>query len=295
MRRAVAAVRKGFPTIALTAQARATRTDGCRRRSPFLSSPTAHALALFLMSAAAKLDVVVDTNAAETPLHDALLAQLGAHVVRRERLDLGDVALVAGGQRLLVERKTWNDWAASVVDGRYKEQKARFLGSEGAAEGCHLVYLIEGGLVGFDGKTHGISNKALNAAVLKTQMRDGIAVLRTRDGAHSAASVGYLAEQLAAGGLDPASARRVAAGSAKKRKRENLDEPAALYRAMLAVIPGMSDDKADAVATRYRSLRALRHASAADLAATKCGGPHAKKARALGPALAARIVGLYAE
>lgn len=240
------------------------------------------------------LDVVVDTNAAETPLHDALVAKLGSRVVRRERLDLGDVALVAGTQRLLIERKTWNDWAASVVDGRYKEQKARFLGSEGAIEGCHLVYLLEGSLVGFEGKTHGISNKALNAAILKTQMRDGIAVLRTRDAMHSAESVGYLAEQLVAGGLDPASARSVMAGSSKKRKRSNLDEPSALYRAMLAVIPGMSDDKADAVATRYQSLRALRHATVTVLASTKCGGPHAKKTRALGPALAGRIVALYA-
>lgn len=240
------------------------------------------------------LEVIVDTNAAETPLHDALLAHLGVRVVRRERLDLGDVAVVADGKRILVERKTWNDWAASVVDGRYKEQKTRFLGSEGTTEGCHLVYLIEGGLVGFDGRTQGVSNKALNAAVLKTQMRDGLAVLRTRDCAHSAATVGYLAEQLVAGGLDPESARRVVAGSAKKRKRENLYEPAALYRAMLAVIPGMSDDKADAVATRYSSLRALQRASAADLATIKCGSSRAKKARALGPALAARIVGLYA-
>ena len=77
--------------------------------------------------------VRVDTNVGETPLFDALQARLGAEQVVRERLDVGDVVLSAGGDTLLVERKTWVDLASSLTDGRYAEQKARLLAAASAA------------------------------------------------------------------------------------------------------------------------------------------------------------------
>lgn len=234
------------------------------------------------------MHIVVDTNAAETPLYVELCTLQHAAKVRRERLDLGDVELVVGEQRMVIERKAWSDWAGSIADGRYKEQKTRFLGSAG--EGTTLVYLLEGPIVGFNGRTRGMSNKALNAAILKTQLRDGIVVVRARDPVHSAATVAYLFEQLQAGGLNPESARTGTAGSTKKRKRENLEDPGNLYRAMLTVVPGMSDEKAAAVAGCYPSFRTLRHASASILAQIECG----KTRRRLGPAVARRLVDLFA-
>ena len=241
------------------------------------------------------MSITVDTNAAETPLALALQERLlGRTTIARARLDLGDVRLATDELVMLVERKTWADWAASVRDGRYKEQKARFLGSlptgddEGAPK-TRLIYLLEGALVGFDGDQRGMSNRALNAAVLKTQLRDGITVLRTRDAAHSADSLAYLLEQMRAGGLDPRAAKVGGAGGAKKRKRENLEEPAALFRAMLAVVPGMSDEKAAAVASEFPSFRALRRATVDTLKLVECGA----RARKLGPAVAKRIVALY--
>ena len=77
--------------------------------------------------------VRVDTNVGETPLFDALQARLGAEQVVRERLDVGDVVLSAGGDTLLVERKTWVDLASSLTDGRYAEQKARLLAAASAS------------------------------------------------------------------------------------------------------------------------------------------------------------------
>ena len=80
--------------------------------------------------------VRVDTNVGETPLFDALQARLGADLVARERLDVGDVVLSAGGDTLLVERKTWVDLASSLTDGRYAEQKARLLRCAGMGGGA---------------------------------------------------------------------------------------------------------------------------------------------------------------
>ena len=232
--------------------------------------------------------MVVDTNVAETPLYDTLTTLNTSGQVRRERLDIGDIRLSASGGTLLLERKTWADWSASICDGRYKEQKARFIGS--AQENVHLVYLLEGKLVGFDGATRGMSNKALNAAVLKTQLRDGIAVVRSPGTAESARIITYLYSQLVAGALSPAAATAALGvpGSVKKRKRENLEEPAAIFRAMLAVIPGMSDAKAEAVAGVYPSFTELLGASEQELANLACGAK-----RSLGGVLAKRILALY--
>ena len=77
--------------------------------------------------------VRVDTNAGETALFTALQARLGAEQVVRERLDVGDVALMSDAGALLVERKTWADLAKSLTDGRYAEQKARLLAAAAAA------------------------------------------------------------------------------------------------------------------------------------------------------------------
>ena len=68
-------------------------------------------------------------------------------------------------------------------------------------------------------------------------------------------------------------------------KRDNLDAPTT-WRAMLAVVPGMSARKVAAVADAFPSMAALATATAAQLAALvvppEAG---AKKPRRLGPAL----------
>jgi hypothetical protein len=51
--------------------------------------------------------VVVDTNAGETAVFEALVTQLGAGVVLRERLDVADIHLHVPGGLMVVERKTW--------------------------------------------------------------------------------------------------------------------------------------------------------------------------------------------
>ena len=69
--------------------------------------------------------IVVDTNAGENALYEALLRRFDGSTVQRRKLDVGDVVLSAESGTLVVERKTWLDWAKSMTDGRYASQKAR--------------------------------------------------------------------------------------------------------------------------------------------------------------------------
>lgn len=57
-------------------------------------------------------------------------------------LSIGDFAFCYDGEVLdyVVERKKADDLAASIIDGRYKEQKYR-LKNSGAS---HVIYLYEG-------------------------------------------------------------------------------------------------------------------------------------------------------
>ena len=63
--------------------------------------------------------IVVDTNAGENALYEALLRRFDGSTVTRRKLDVGDVMLSAESGTVVVERKTWLDWAKSMTDGRY--------------------------------------------------------------------------------------------------------------------------------------------------------------------------------
>jgi len=66
----------------------------------------------------------------------------GGVVFRSESLVCGDILWEEGGRRLLVERKTAADLAASVTDGRYREQRSRLM--EWRGDEHKIMYLIEG-------------------------------------------------------------------------------------------------------------------------------------------------------
>lgn len=59
-----------------------------------------------------------------------------------KQLSLGDAMVSTGTKTILVERKTVADLAASIADGRYREQRARLLDAQGS--GCTAMYIIEG-------------------------------------------------------------------------------------------------------------------------------------------------------
>ena len=63
-----------------------------------------------------------------------------------EKLDLGDFIICDydGNEKLIIERKSLNDLASSIKDGRYVEQSHRLTGYN--MHNHNIVYLIEGDL-----------------------------------------------------------------------------------------------------------------------------------------------------
>jgi len=60
-----------------------------------------------------------------------------------ERMDLGDISIWNNGEELLLlERKSLNDLASSITDGRYAEQSYRLNGY--SLHNHNIIYLVEG-------------------------------------------------------------------------------------------------------------------------------------------------------
>jgi ERCC4-type nuclease len=103
--------------------------------------------------------------------HD-LIARLKAESVKFtvERLPLGDIKIEKNGHMALIERKRTDDFAASISDGRWREQKARL-----AASGAIVIYMIEGSLYG-----QSKPPETLSSAIWNTMLRDKMWVIQTR-------------------------------------------------------------------------------------------------------------------
>ena len=103
--------------------------------------------------------------------HD-LIARLKAERVTFEvkRLPLGDIIIERNGTTAIIERKRTDDFAASVSDGRWREQKSRL-----ASSGAIVIYIIEGSLYG-----QSKPPETLSSAIWNTMLRDKMWVLQTR-------------------------------------------------------------------------------------------------------------------
>lgn len=251
------------------------------------------------------MTIQLDTNSGE----DAVFAELQNLVdldnLRRQRLDIGDAHLtVAEGRRIVVERKTFNDFVASLRDKRYNEQKIRLMAererSFEAGVPFNIVYVIEGRSVpGWDAKTAHMPNNQPLAALTKMAVRDGIAVLYTATPADTARQIAYLYKagcDLAKGGFNSqAKAHMVAAsgyaatcGSTNKHKAAE----ASGTQIMLATVNGCSGATAQAISERFPSVASLVRAydeagpAAAERLLADILLPNKRR---LGPALSARV------
>lgn len=223
----------------------------------------------------------VDTNSAEDGVFEALQRMNAPS--ERQRLDVGDITISNGARTFVVERKQWSDLAASICDGRFKEQKSRMVSTENTL----YMYVIEGPLGGWDASCRGMKHTCMWAALTKTCLRDGIPVFHTLTETDTASLCAYLYTQLTSNGFDPLPGNGVVSGSVTKRKRDNLESSTDALRAMLCVIPGVSKAKADALVQRWPHVARLSLASENDIAHLKCGD------RNIGPALARRIRNIF--
>lgn len=123
-----------------------------------------------------------------------------AHTLEKARLVIGDATLRSGDNDddiILFERKTLNDLAASIRDGRYKEQSFR-MNQYCELANHNIIYIIEGDMTKYADKTPGsnpISKKALYSAMFSMLYLKGFSVFRTSNVRETADLILYFADK----------------------------------------------------------------------------------------------------
>lgn len=173
----------------------------------------------------------------------ALIERLRAEKVEFEvrHLSLADIMIENNGVTALIERKRTDDFAASITDGRWREQKARLKES-----GCMVIYIIEGSL-------HGQSKPAttLASAMWNTMLRDNMSVLQTRGIEDTSFHLQVLAKKIGIEIKGGGSGMRSLL-SKRKRKQDNA------FQLMLMAL-GLSEKISAALVSRYPTLKDLQN------------------------------------
>jgi len=167
------------------------RDNPIRSLSSYLSSATNKTCSIILDSDPFPNPTPSAANVA-TNVDEPVVCRNPNHTLRRERLVLGDAIMsisTNGGETesgtdadiVLFERKTLADFAASIRDGRYKEQSFR-LNKHCELSNHNIVYIIEGDLSKYADRSkcgNVITKKALYSAMFSMMFYKGFSVIRT--------------------------------------------------------------------------------------------------------------------
>jgi len=177
------------------------------------------------------------------------------------QLDIGDVVIKddQGTPICIIERKTVADLAASIKDGRYKEQKIRLM-SHAADTNAIMIYIIEGKM-SFNENAYafGLSNKSIISAIINTQLRDKVHVFHTNsliDTANCIECIWKRLEKLRLPSRDGGAATSIEDKYAelvaiKPQKKANMTQDIVLL-SQLSSIPGISSKKAQLVVDHFK-------------------------------------------
>jgi ERCC4-type nuclease len=179
------------------------------------------------------------------------------HEIRSERLPIGDIIIYDPTQQkdiVLFERKTLADLAASIRDGRYKEQSFRLIETATATgfNTHHIVYIIEGDLSRYDERHTQITKTALQSAMVSLMYYKGFSVIRTMNVGETADFILHFADKVAKEGPLSVADTTTAYSevSAKKEKRDYITRDN-IGEIMLAQVPGVSAKMASAILSKY--------------------------------------------
>jgi ERCC4-type nuclease len=183
--------------------------------------------------------------------------------IETEALEIGDILLKTETDALIIERKTLADLAASIKDGRFREQKQRLLS---AYPPHRITYIIEGGSFKKMSNTKllfGIQTSALLSSILSLMYRDGFHVIQTS----TTLDTMYLIKELMTrmenhpDKIKPSDTTEeyVHSIKVKTKKSENLT-PEVVYLLQLGQLPGFSTSIATDIAKVYPSMSLLLNA-----------------------------------
>ena len=204
--------------------------------------------------------VIVDTR--ERKLYELLIDMLGGGEgvpVDQEPLDVGDIQIIVQHDPkqivLIFERKTEKDLAASIKDGRYREQKLRMLHTTNTH---HCTYIIENP---YHWDVHACPSSSYIGAIMNTMYRDGMHVVIVPNVQSTAEWICKVAEKCVEHphkfvATSSADKEYLSMCRVKTKKQDNIDVQTC-FQLQLCQIPGISQKLATSISEKYPSWRAL--------------------------------------
>lgn len=179
-------------------------------------------------------------------------------------LPIGDIILCdsSDSEKIIIERKSLSDLAASIKDGRYEEQSYRLNGL--AHPNHNIMYIIEGDLNKIQTFKSRIDKSVLYSAIFSLSYYKGFSVLRSQSLEETAIMICHMMYKLKKGISENKSAyysEHVRQESddkdycnvVKKVKKDNITINN-IGEIMLCQIPGVSNTTAAAIIKQFKSL-----------------------------------------
>jgi hypothetical protein len=207
-------------------------------------------------------------------------------------LPVGDIWIGLSGEHvcaggLVIERKAVTDLDASIIDGRYREQRLRLL-TYCQQQSARPVYIIEGSL----DTMHGHFNQNIRRQFLnRLQIRYGVSVIQTDSLIGTIELCKILQEQFekdASTFVLEDGAQKSYTHSVSISKKGNRDDPKVFASLMLQQCPGLSALTADALLDAFdKTFTGVFNADESAIATVKVS-----EKRKVGPVLAKRLYSL---
>lgn len=201
-------------------------------------------------------------------------------------LPVGDIwiGVQEGAKGIVIERKTIRDLEASILDGRYREQRGRIL-AFCHEQGAQPVYVLEGPYSSASGR---LAPTTLTKYVNRLVLRYQIPVIHTVSLQDTADWLRVVLEQWKE---DPTALQRTTelvkvSDGIHVQKKANAGDPRQFLLQCLVQCPGISVKMAEQLTAAFPTWENLLSASKAELQEVKVG------ARRVGPAVAQRLYDL---
>jgi ERCC4-type nuclease len=193
-----------------------------------------------------------------------------------------DQGITEGG--LIIERKSIKDLEASILDGRYKEQRGRIL-AFCQEHKTQPMYILEGALGSSTGR---LQKKAILKFIHRLIFHYQIAVMQTASITETAELIQTLEEQWKD---DPSSLQRTTelvkvTDGLHIQKKANAADPLQFAIAALAQCPGVSVKMAEQLVDTFGSFKGILDVTWKELEQVKVG------ARKIGPVVSKRLYDL---
>jgi ERCC4-type nuclease len=168
----------------------------------------------------------------------------------------------------MIERKSAADLEASILDGRYREQRSRLM-TYATERKAHVAYIIEGEL---DRLGATLTKQALMKHITRLALRYKIAVFQTACLKETAELCALLRDQWT---TDPTTFEQPTTmtyiETRGKSRQENSDDPAVFATSVLQACRGISTTGAQALLAVFKNLEGIMAATQEQFAAVQVG------------------------